>query len=407
MATIKVKMRMSSGNRNKGTLYYQVICNRTIKLINSGYSLRPAEWDIMRETVIIPEDTGGKRREYLYTLKNALYGGLLHLKGIVRYLDRLSPGAYTVGDVARKFRSKDDVYSFIAFGRRQALLLQQLDKCQKAERYTYTLNSFCKFRNDKDLLIEDLNSNVMMAYENYLKENELCINSISFYMRNLRSIYNDAIEKGVVEDGNPFKRVYTGIDKTVKRAVPLDILRQIKQLDLTLSPLLDLARDLFMFSVYTRGMSFVDMAYLRKKDLHDDMLVYHRQKTGHLLKVRWEYMIQKIVDKYDTGDSPYLLPIIKNAEDDPRLQYRSALRLMNKKLKEIGSMVGLVKPLTTYVARHAWASIAKEQHVPVSVISEAMGHNSENTTRIYLASLDTTEIDKANRTIINALEKRK
>lgn len=303
-----------------------------------------------------------------------------------------------------KFCRTNKGLGFIAFGRKQAALLLQLDKRQKAERYTYSLNSFCRFRKDKDLQIETLDSNVIVAYENYLKGNKLCINSTSFYMRNLRCIYNDAVEKGIIEPGNPFKRVYTGIDKTVKRPVSLETLRQIKRLDLTAYPLLDLARDLFIFSVCTRGMSFVDMAFLLKKDLHGGMLIYHRQKTGHLLRVKWEATMQRIVDKYNNEATPYLLPIIKNAEDDPRRQYKSALRLMNKKLKEIGTMIGLEKPLTTYVARHAWATIAKEQHVPISVISEAMGHSSEKITRIYLASFDTSEIDQANKVIINALE---
>ena len=303
-----------------------------------------------------------------------------------------------------KFRRTNKCNGFIAFGRKHVALLQQLGKPQKAERYAYTLNSFCRFRNNKDVPIQDLDSNIIVAYENYLKNNNLCINSTSFYMRNLRAIYNNAVEKGIVEDSNPFKRVYTGVDKTVKRAIPVETLRQIKQLDLSQYPLLDLARDLFMFSVYTRGMSFVDIAYLRKKDLREGILIYHRQKTGQLLKVKWEATMQKIIDKYNTGDSPYLLPVIRNTEEDLRKQYKSALRLTNKKLKEIGRMVGLSKPLTTYVARHAWASIAKEQHVPISVISEAMGHSSEKITRIYLASLDASEIDKANRNIIDALE---
>lgn len=399
-------MRKSSYGMDNGKMYYQVTRNCITRLIYTDYSLRMIEWDVARQKVLVSEETNGKRAEYLCKVESAMNVDLLRLKNIVKRLERSSPDTYTTEDVVREFQLTGDRHGFIAFGRKQALLLQQLGKRQKAERYTYTLNSFCRFRNGKDLLIARLDSNVMIAYENYLKGNDLCINSTSFYMRNLRAIYNDAIEKGMIEDGNPFKRVYTGIDKTVKRAISLHTLRNIKQLDLTSCPPLDLVRDLFMFSVYTRGMSFVDMAYLRKKDLHGGVLTYHRQKTGHLLRVKWEVMMQRIVDKYDTGSSPYLLPIIKNSVDDPRRQYKSALRLMNKKLKEIGKMVGLVRPLTTYVARHAWASIAKEQHVPVSVISEAMGHNSENTTRIYLASLDTSEIDKANKDIIEALEKR-
>jgi len=403
MTTIRLKLRMSSCDRNKGTLYYQVTCNRATRFINSGYGIAQAEWDNERAEIIIPGDTDIHRRKYLDELQRDLSMSMLRLRRIVERLERSSP-TYTAADICAEYRRKDGSGGFIAFGRRQAALLLQMDKRQKSERYTYALNSFCRFRNNKDLPIAELDSCVIVAYENYLKENNLCINSTSFYMRNLRAIYNDATSKGLAENANPFKQVYTGIDKTVKRAVSLDVLRRIKQLDLTRHPMLDLARDLFMFSVYTRGMAFVDMAYLRKKDLHGDILTYHRRKTGQMLKIRWEAMMQDIVDKYAAETGPYLLPIIKNADDDKRRQYKSALRLTNKKLKDIGCMVGLIRPLTTYVARHAWASIAKEKHVPLSVISEAMGHSSEKTTRIYLASLDASEIDKANLEIMNALE---
>ena len=113
---------------------------------------------------------------------------------------------------------------------------------------------------------------------------------------------------------SPFKHVYTGIDKTVKRAVPLNIIRQIRDLDLTLSPTTDFARDIFMFSFYTRGMSFIDMAFLKKKDLRSGILSYRRQKTGQQLSIKWEEPMQEIIDKYDIGDTPYLLPIIKNMD---------------------------------------------------------------------------------------------
>ena len=138
------------------------------------------------------------------------------------------------------------------------------------------------------------------------------MNTISFYMRNLRAIYNRAVERELTVQRYPFKHVYTGVDKTVKRAVPLKVIRRIRDLDLTLSPVLDYARDLFMFSFYTRGMAFVDMAYLKKKDLQNGVLVYRRQKTGQQLFIKWEKPMQEIVGKYDTSATPYLLPIIRD-----------------------------------------------------------------------------------------------
>ena len=113
--------------------------------------------------------------------------------------------------------------------------------------------------------------------------------------------------------------------------------------------------------------------------------------------------MQEIIERYDTQGSPYLLAIIRDMEVDGRKQYKKTAHLVNQKLKKLGMRLGLSIPLTTYVARHAWASIAKSKNISLSVISEAMGHDSENTTRIYLASLDTSLVDKANSLILKSL----
>lgn len=229
------------------------------------------------------------------------------------------------------------------------------------------------------------------------------LNTVSFYNRILRAVYNRAVEKGMTTQRYPFKHVYTGIDKTIKRAVSIKVIRQIKELDLSASPSLDFARDMFLFSFYTRGMSFVDMSYLKKTDLQNGILTYRRRKTGQLLFIRWKKSMQDIIDKYSANGNTYLLPIIKD-EENGRLQYRNTLHLVNNKLKEISNRIGLQPKLTMYVSRHSWASIARSQNIPLSVISEGMGHDSEATTRIYLASLDNSIIDKANDLILKKLE---
>ena len=160
---------------------------------------------------------------------------------------------------------------------------------------------------------------------------------------------------------------------------------------------------MFLFSFYTRGMSFVDMAYLKKKDVQNGILSYRRRKTGQLLSIHWEKCMAEIAERYDKEDSEYLLPLIREPYE-ARRQYRNASHLINNKLKLISKRLKLSVPLTMYVARHAWASIARSKNIPLSVISEGMGHDSENTTRIYLASLDTAVVDKANRIILKAVE---
>ena len=245
---------------------------------------------------------------------------------------------------------------------------------------------------------------MIMAYESYLKNNGLSLNSSSFYMRTFRAIYNKAVNDNLTNQQFPFKKVYTGIDKTIKRSVSLNTIKVIKHMDLSSDSSLDFARNMFLFSFYTRGMSFVDMAYLQKKDLKQGILSYHRCKTKQQLFIRWEKCMQDIVDKYDTRNSQYLLPIINpHCKIDERKQYLRASQKVNYHLKKLGEKISLTNTLTMYVARHSWASIAKGKNIPISVISDSLGHNSELTTQIYLSTIDNNIIDNTNSMIIKLL----
>lgn len=230
------------------------------------------------------------------------------------------------------------------------------------------------------------------------------MNSISFYMRILRAVYNKAVDKDLAQQKFPFRHVYTGIDRTVKRALPIKIIKQIIQLDLTDYPQEAYARDMFLFSFYTRGMSFIDMAFLQKSALQNDILSYRRRKTGQQLFIKWESCMQEIVNRYKSESSEYLLPIISSSKPNARQQYKNALFRVNRILKRVAVKVELTIPLSMYVARHSWASIAHSKNIPISIISEGMGHDSESTTQIYLASLDTSLIDKANAIIIKSCQ---
>lgn len=176
--------------------------------------------------------------------------------------------------------------------------LKRSGKLRTSETYITTFSSFMKFMKGKDILLSNLDSDLMVAYEAHLKEQGVSLNTISFYMRILRATYNRAVEKGVTRQRYPFKHVYTGIEKTVKRAVTFKVIKQIKEMDLSYSSSLEYARDMFLFSFYTRGMSFIDMAYLKKTDLENGVLTYRRKKTGQLLSIKWEPCMQDIVDKY-------------------------------------------------------------------------------------------------------------
>lgn len=223
-------------------------------------------------------------------------------------------------------------------------------------------------------------------------------------MHRLRAVYNRAVEQGLIEQRFLFRKVKTSIEKTTKRAIPIKYIRKLKSLDLEKSPSLAFARDMFLFSFYTRGMSFIDIAYLHKKDLRNGILTYRRKKTGQKLQIYWEMCMQQILNLHPANaNSPFMLSIIENSEKDYRRQYQNALTRINRNLKKLGEKVGLEVPLTMYVARHSWATTAHNEGIPLAVICEGMGHDNEKTTQIYLASLENSLVDKANRKIIKLI----
>ena len=401
MASVKVKFRPSTIGDKEGTLYYQVIHNRVVRQIYTDYKLFASEWDCHSEAVNLHLiSSKDERNNYLLSISSRIRWDKDRLNKIIYTLSQ--SGTFVADDIVVRFLNRQE-QSFNDYICLQIARLKRLGKIRTSETYTAALRSFSGFMNDKEVLFDQLNADLIAEYEAYLKGRGNSPNTVSFYMRILKAVYNRAVEDGLTEQRHPFKSVYTGVEKTLKRAISLNDLKHIKGLDLSLKPNLDFARDMFLFCFYTRGMSFIDMAYLRKKDLQNGILSYRRRKTGQQLFIKWERCMQEIVDKYPINETEYLLPIITKRDEDYRKQYTNELHRVNHLLKKIGKHLDLPILLTMYVGRHSWASIAKSRNVPISVISEGMGHDSENTTQIYLASLDTSVVDKANKKILDLL----
>ena len=397
MTSIKIKFRPSTVEGKEGCIYIQIIHNRVVRQLNTDYRIFASEWDEKSETIM----ANGDRLNIVNAVKDRLTWDMARLKKVITQLET-EQGKYTADDVITAYHKLTNEVSLFSFWHSIIAQLKQLGKVRTSETYTATLKSFMAFRGDQDVPLDGISSDMMLLYEAYLKTRDVRMNTISFYMRNLRAVYNRAVEKGLTPQNNPFRHVYTGVDKTVKRAIPIKDIKALKELDLSMRPSLDFARDMFMFSFYTRGMSFVDMAYLKKTDLQNGILTYRRRKTGQELTIKWEKCMAEIIAKYLENKTDFLLPIIKEEGNDRR-QYDNALHLVNYRLKELSTMLKLQRPLTMYVARHSWASAAKAKNVPLSVISEGMGHDSEATTQIYLASLETSVVDKANKMILGLL----
>ena len=400
MASIKVKFRPSTVADHEGTIYYQIIHERKVRQLLSDYKVFPYEWDESRSMVTATQKS--ERKAFILSIRERIRWDVERLNKIDKKLD--SNGlTYTADDVIDEFNRYANEYSLFNFMESIIVKLKQNGKVRTSETYKSALSSFKKFRQDEDIMLDCLTSEIMEAYEAWHKSRGVAPNTISFYTRILRAVYNRAVEDDIIENRNPFKHVYTGVDKTVKRALPLPVIKKIKALDLSLNPSLDYARDMFLMSFYLRGMSFIDMAFLKKSDLKNGYITYRRRKTGQQLIIEWTKEMQMILDKYPENATDYLLPIIKNPGTNERCTYRNMGYNINHNLKKIANMVGVQIPLTLYVARHSWASAAKAKGIPLSVISEGMGHDSEATTQIYLASLDTSVVDRANSLILKSL----
>ena len=404
MATVKARFRPSTLPGREGTLYYRVTHRRVSRQVSTCHRLRPDEWEDGHVKLLPPGDDT-ERARHLRTVAGRLVQDLARFGEIIRRMDQ-SGTDYTARQVVDAFRTTaaGDASGLRTFVRHLAPRLRKDGQERLAETYATSVRSFLRFHAPApDLPFTAIDADLMGRYETWLKRRGLALNTVSFYLRNLRAIYHRAVEAGLTEDRRPFRRVFTGVEKTAKRAVSPRIIRKIKELPLPEDSPLAQARDLFLFSFYTRGMPFVDLAGLRKQDLRNSTLAYRRRKTGRALSVRWEKPMQEIVNRHSQTSSPYLLPILRTPGADERRCYLNALRTLNRHLKTIGRLVGCPIPLTSYCARHAWASIAQSEHVPIGIICEAMGHTSERTTRIYLASLDTSAVDKANRKVLRAV----
>ena len=399
MASVRVKFKPSAIEGKEGVIYYQIIHNRVVRQLKTKYLLYNKEWDNLNGELNFDSCD---RTDYLFSIQQHIKMDIQHIENIILFL-KSQYRNFTADDIIQFSKRQTETHSLYSFMYLIIHHLHFLGKYRTSEAYRTTLRSFMRFRENNDIMLHDINSDVIQMYEAYLHSCGITKNTCSFYMRILRAVYNRAVDQGLIQQLKPFRNVYTRVDKTVKRALSFDEIKEIKNLDLPHNSNLDFARDMFLFSFYTRGMSFIDMAYLKKKNLVNGMLKYYRHKTGQLLCIRWEECMQKIIDKYRIAETPYLLPIITKSNTNPRLQYLNTMRLINNHLKRLAKLLNLRIPLSMYVARHSWANIAHCKNIPIAVICEGMGHNSEKTTRIYLASLNNIIIDNANAEILSGL----
>lgn len=403
MASIKARLNRSR-LRNDGMypLVIQIIYGRVKRELYTSYLLTRKEFNPVSETAI----TDGRNRkrateireinEYLIYIKEELAKTELFLA---------ARGGYTSGDIIRCYKSRNDLNNFFVYADFKISELESLGKNGTAGNYRSAVNAFGRFMRSRDISLDAISKNIIEQFMVFQTQRGNNPNTVTFYVKQLRAIYNKADDEGFVHVAyNPFHRLKLKSGKTPKRAISKKEIAQIVELSLKGEHKhKELARDLFLFSFYTRGMSFVDMCYLKHENIKGNTLVYRRRKTDQMLQMKIEPALKTLLSKYSDHGSCYLLPMLRR--DDSYKGYRYIQRRLNKRMREIGERLGFDFPLTFYVARHTWATMAYEKGIPVSVISEGMGHTSEKTTYIYLANLNHQVIDRANKTVINGVKR--
>ena len=301
----------------------------------------------------------------------------------------------------------------VAFMKQVAEELRMGGNFGTAHVYRSSANAIIAYSGKGDFSFDKVTPEWLKGFEMHLRGRGCSWNTVSTYLRTLRAVYNRAVNSRiVVYTPYLFRYVYTGTRADHKRALCEEDMKKVftKLSSSSAVPAtVRYAQELFILMFLLRGLPFVDLAYLRKSDLRDNVITYRRRKTGRPLSVRLTPEAMVLLKRYmsrDT-DSPYLFPLLKSGEGTKEAyhEYQLALRSFNRQLILLGEILGLNDRLSSYTARHTWATTAYYCEIHPGIISEAMGHSSIMVTETYLKPFRSKKIDEANNQIINFVKR--
>ena len=271
-------------------------------------------------------------------------------------------------------------------------------KYATVRNYQTSINSFDTFVKESKFADNQFDNKIVVLYEKWLRRHSVCANTSACYMRYLRALYNQLHTDAVA---SPFEDVVTINAATGKRSLSADDIRKIHALEFADNDPLGLYRDIFLFSLLTFGMPFVDLVRMRHSDIVNGTIAFNRQKTSKPVRVVILPEAQRILDKYRSEDSCYLFPQVSHS--DNYQSYQHELAKYNKALHKLTELAETDVTLTSYVARHTWASLAYSNGVDLGIISQALGHTNLRTTQIYLRELDIEKMRSAGMAVMNSI----
>lgn len=374
-------------------LKIKVCKDRKTRYINLGVSTKPEFWDFENNR---PKETCPDKE----MLESLISKNISEVRSKIVEL-KTEKMDFTATTLIEKVQNRKKPVTVGAVFKEEIKALRDAGRDGYADSMEQVYNSLIKFSKHLDLPFSDIDMIWLKRYEAWLRKKKLAENTIGIRFRTLRRIYNIALEKKIVkQEFYPFKAfgVARLHQETPKRAIKKDDVYKIfnyptEKKDYYYS----LAIDLFKFSYFMGGINFADMAYLTSKNIMDNQLVYYRKKTKKLISLPLQQEALEILKKYSSS-SPYLFPIFSSfhkTEQQKKNRRHKVISKVNDTLKAIGNELGISTKVTTYVARHSYATVLKRAGVSISIIKESLGHSSEKVTQIYLDSFENSQIDKA------------
>mgnify|MGYP003643343727 CR=1 FL=1 len=397
MISFKTVLRKKKLSTGKYPVYLRITKDRRTIFFRTPYTSSEKEWD----------EKQGKFTKHAsdYLSKNRLLLKFIdRATNIVTNLEQ-NKSDYTLSDIERTLRIETNPVGKAIYPFWEEIVSEQklAGRTGNARIHSDTLISVKKFAKGKELIFHQITPEFLEKYESWLRSRGGTDGGIGVKMRSIRSVFNSAIKRGrIKEDLYPFKlyKVSKLKGKGIKKALKLEDIQKVAQLDLSEYPTLIDTRNYFIFSFYTRGMNFADMATLKWSDISDDRIYYTRSKTKGNFQIKILPPVQEILNYYKGRSTPtdYVFPILlEQGMTFSHLENRKrkVLKRYNKRLKEIAALCGIDKPLSSYVARHSYANSLKQKGISTDIISESMGHQNIAITQAYLKELDNSLIDEA------------
>ncbi|WP_417368058.1 phage integrase SAM-like domain-containing protein [Flavobacterium beibuense] len=405
MATIKITLKNKPTTEGLYPIVLRIIKDRKVKIISLPFKCLKKDWDEANGEL--------KKSDKNYRVRNRIL--LQKKEEALKIIDEfeLEKVDFTLAQFEQRFRGQKDKNITV-----RDFILEKIQDFELAGRtgsartYEGTLNSFFGYIENKQLMFREITPELLEKYENYLRSKGGTDGGIAVRMRDIRTLFNDAIRRGVVKkDAYPFiaYKISKLKGKGIKRALTRDEVLLIENLNVEKHPHLREAKNFFLFSYYTRGMNFYDMMKLKWSNIEGDYIVYTRSKTKGNFKIKILEPVQQILDEYrlENRITGYIFPILLRNDLTPKqIEERKGKKLkkFNKDLKLIAETVGVTKKVTSYVARHSFATNLREAGEGADIISQAMGHHDIQMTQTYLKAFEDEDIDKASAKLLREPE---